>query len=71
MDSDDITLEPQATSEYDSAVVKTENHNEDAAQNTETLGYENFDWGLFRVPRIPISPSHKDRPPGMDLDSNV
>jgi len=38
MDSDDITLEPQATSEYDSAVVETENHNEDAAQNTETLG---------------------------------
>jgi len=53
MDSDDITLEPQATFEYDSAVVETENHNEDAAQNTEILRYENFDWGLFPGFKLP------------------
>src|ERR1700740_93597 len=28
-------------------------HNEDAAQNTETLGYENFDWGLFPGFQLP------------------
>jgi len=35
------------------AVVETENHNEAVAQNTETLGYENFDWGLFPGFQLP------------------
>ena len=50
------------------SVVETENHNEDAAQNTDSWIRK---FRLGSIPRIPTSPSHKDRPPGMDLDSNV
>ncbi|KAN0087350.1 hypothetical protein V8E54_001038 [Elaphomyces granulatus] len=51
MKSDDmgeaLTLELQLTSEYSSTVDEIEDCNEDATQNTETSGYENFDWALF------------------------
>jgi hypothetical protein len=58
----------QATSEYGSAVVETENRIECTIADAKTPRYGRVyfqDFNFF------ITDSLKDRPPGMDLDPNA